>query len=117
MSSTSLVRAIGLYTVVLALGTVAVAVFLLGSGLVVLGLAALGLLLAVLGGASGGSVDSGIPNAQSTSLGEGESLSIASDGGGPTTWQLPGRERLLLYGLGLAIWSMLALATLGGQLA
>jgi hypothetical protein len=117
MSSTALARAVGLYTVALALGTVAIAVFFVGSGMVVLGLAAFGILFAVLGGASGGSVDSGIPNAQSSSLGEGESVSFANDGSGSTSWRFPGRVMLLFYGLGLAVWSVLALATLGGQLA
>lgn len=117
MPSTALARAIGLYTVVLALGTVAVAVFLVESGMVVLGLVALGLLFVVLGGASGGSVDSGIPSSQSTSFGEGESLGFASDGSGSTSWRFPGRVVLLFSGIGLAVWSVLALATLGGQLA
>jgi hypothetical protein len=51
MSSTALARAVGLDTATLALGTVAVAVFLVGSGMVVLGLSVWSVLtLATLGG-------------------------------------------------------------------
>ena len=113
MNLAPLARPMAVYTGLWAFATVGVAYLATQSGLLMLLLAGAGVLLVVLGAATTGPVSAaGTGNAEAAEIGgtvEGMQLS-------PGSSDMPVRERLLFYGLGLLGWSLAVLGVLGSSL-
>ncbi|WP_158055769.1 hypothetical protein [Halorussus halophilus] len=107
MALSKLAKPLALYTGLFGAATVALAYVATHSGLLMLVLAGLGVLLVALGGAQAGAV-SGAAIEQSGLSGEtelGENIGLMP---GPSS-DTPVRALMLLYGLGLFVWSLVAL--------
>ena len=110
MNLKPLLKPVLLYTGLLALPTVGAVYLATHSGLYMLVLAGSGAVLASLGGGAAGSMTAH-PDAETSDL-------ISDDGGfspGAVT-NTPPRIALVFYGVGVLLWSLVVLSTLGDTL-
>ncbi|MFC4449882.1 hypothetical protein [Halorussus aquaticus] len=98
------------YTLLAAIATVGVAYFLFSTGLTLLLLAGAGVLLVVLGaGEAGAAPAAGVGGAESADSGNmAEGMELLP--GSSSDYSV--RAKLLFYGLGLVVWTLVGLAVL-----